>query len=394
MKYIIDFYKELDAVNLIVFWGTLIVVILLLTFSIILANKNKKLKYIIESKGIDIDNYDFDEELAIKKDVETDNNKITNQSESIIKETNKDIQVPKQEWHEGKFTPEELVMEYNKNETVKNTTDYYKKENDISTTTNKELSNKAYNNEYIQYRKPIINNVTNIVLEKETEVSKPPVTESNLYQNKTYNNNKYQSSNNIGVNNNVTEKKNESSRPITNEPNIYEKNTINKTTLNQTSPIGIVKKEDNNIRIINNARELHENLHYEDINEKKLSIPQVNSIQRQREIAEEVRKQEKREEKPRGNYLEEISKSLSKITNEEGLNRTEYELKQEEDAIISYKELMEKKDSIETVDEEEAIISMEELIARKQKEEKLYNITNDAENDKFINELKNFRSDL
>ena len=164
--------------------------------------------------------------------------------------------------------------------------------------------------------------------------------------------------------------------------------------MNQTSPIGIIKKEDNNTKIINNARELHENLHYEDINEKKLSIPQVNSIQRQREIAEEVRKQEKREEKTRGNYLEEISKSLSKITNGEGLNRTEYELKQEEDAIISYKELMEKKDSIETVDEEEAIISMEELIARKQKEEKLYNITNDAENDIFINELKNFRSDL
>ena len=138
-------------------------------------------------------------------------------------------------------------------------------------------------------------------------------------------------------------------------------------------------------------KNLNEN-HQKQIKEE---IPtNIDIINRQAEIAREIKKQEMYETKPKGNYLEEISKSLSKITSDEGINRTEYELKQEEDAIISYRELMEKKDTIEAIEEEEAIISMEELMKKKQNEEKLYNLTNDAEDEKFINELKNFRGDL
>ena len=55
---------------------------------------------------------------------------------------------------------------------------------------------------------------------------------------------------------------------------------------------------------------------------------------------------------------------------------------------------MQKKDSIKIVDEEDAIISIEELKKRKQEEEKLYNITEKENNSDFINELKNFRSNL
>ena len=42
MKLIIDFYKNLDAFNMILFWGVIIVIILLLIFSFILINKNNK----------------------------------------------------------------------------------------------------------------------------------------------------------------------------------------------------------------------------------------------------------------------------------------------------------------------------------------------------------------
>lgn len=92
-------------------------------------------------------------------------------------------------------------------------------------------------------------------------------------------------------------------------------------------------------------------------------------------------------------YLKEVSHKLANAKELEGINRTQYEIKQEEDAIISYEELMRKKDSIQIIDEEDAVISIEELTKRKQ-QEKLYNITEEEENEKFIKELKNFRHDL
>ena len=64
---------------------------------------------------------------------------------------------------------------------------------------------------------------------------------------------------------------------------------------------------------------------------------------------------------------------------------------------------MEKKDSIQTIDEEEAVISIEELMNRNNKQQekkekdtdtKLYNLTDEEENDDFIKELKQFRNDL
>ena len=101
-------------------------------------------------------------------------------------------------------------------------------------------------------------------------------------------------------------------------------------------------------------------------------------------------------------YLEEVSRKLAEAEIPDEIERTNYELKQEEDAIISFKELMEKKDSIQTIDEEDAVISIEELMNRNnqkteaqlEEERKLYNLTEEEENDNFIKELKQFRNDL
>ena len=100
-------------------------------------------------------------------------------------------------------------------------------------------------------------------------------------------------------------------------------------------------------------------------------------------------------------YLEAVSKKLAAAEIPDEIERTNYELQQEEDAIISYKELMEKKDSIQTVDEEDAIISIEELMDRTKKQQeiteesqKLYNLTEEEATDNFIKELKQFRNDL
>ena len=152
----------------------------------------------------------------------------------------------------------------------------------------------------------------------------------------------------------------------------YQRNVLREMSLSQTSPIGIVKNNTQEERIINNAKELQNNLKEELSNEE---IPKITK-------------------EDNNTYLKEVSQKLNEATNLNEIQRTAYELKQEEDAIISYQELMAKKDNIHIVDEEEAVISIEELINRKKQEEKLYNITKEEENNIFIDELKNFRHDL
>lgn len=139
----------------------------------------------------------------------------------------------------------------------------------------------------------------------------------------------------------------------------YQKNVLREMSLSQTSPIGIIRKDNKE--------------------EEKITDLQ-NSLTIEKENNKE--------------YINEVKEKLSNAINNEEIVRTEYELKQEEDAIISYEELMQKKDSIEIVDEEEAVISIEELIEKKKQEEKIYKLTEEEENNSFINELKQFREDL
>ena len=68
-------------------------------------------------------------------------------------------------------------------------------------------------------------------------------------------------------------------------------------------------------------------------------------------------------------FANEIVEKMEEETKPSNIELTDYEKKQEEEAIISYDELMKVKD-------------------------KIYNITDDEETDEFIDELKNFRLDL
>lgn len=356
MNFIIDFYKELDTVNLIIFWGVIIVVLLLLIFSIILANKNRKLEKIIESNGINIEDNDYDE-LPIKKEKEpqiieektnieinnnfntqeqtekyseTENNNTHNSS--IKKELTEDIPIiePMNDIQEEKFIAEEHIMEYNNN-----------------------------------------------------MISKP---KDNSNQKEIIKHNNYQE--NISL------------------PGAYQKNVLREVYPSQTSPIGIIKQENKIEKEERNARELNEilknNTSNQEIRENKelnnnrnIDINNVSNNHVDKEKYKyHAAPKVYQETYKRGNYLEELSKKMAENNNQNDIDRTEYELKQEEEAIISYEELMQKKDSIKIVDEEDAIISIEELKKRKQAEEKLYNITEKENNSDFINELKNFRSDL
>ena len=320
MNYIIEFYKGLDTVNLIIFWGVIIVIVLLLVFAIIISNKNKELVKIIESKSIDIDEYDENDIPTLK----ADNTSLKFEEETIKNEVVK---------------ANNAVID----DTINNNYFFKNDENVEEEITEKKESFNA--EEYISDYNQTIHEIDN-------------------------NTNK----SNIIIDNNISE------TIPSNQP--YQKNVLNEMSLNQTSPIGIIKTNDTQNKEIQKAEEL-----YNSFNEKNNSNVNTANDNNQRNINNSSNNYYKR-----GNYLEELSKKSSDI--KEGINRTEYELKQEEDAIISYQELMQKKDQLQIIDEEEAIISVNELLNTKNKNEKLYNISDNEENDKFIDELKDFRSGL
>lgn len=195
-----------------------------------------------------------------------------------------------------------------------------------------------------------------------------------------------------------------SKQDIPNGP--YQKNVLKEISSRQTSPIGIVKEFDKQNKELIKAQELQQSLNNEsknDINDKETIIKieekpkkeaTIKNINKEKTIIEKQNIEINNEKQTKEQYLKEVSEKLSKATENNTIKRTEYELKQEEEAIISYEELMQKKDHIKIIDEEEAIISIEELIAKKNKTEKMYNLTEEEENEKFLNELKNLRKDL
>jgi len=360
MNLIIDFYKELDTINLIIFWGTILVIFLLLTFAIIIANKNKKLKRIIVSKEHEIEK--SKDELAIKQNI------INEKEETIINNTqNNDVYIARPIIKEELTEKEEI----NINETETDKT-YLTSPIKQQVTPEKNIANNIQNNEV--YLMPPINE------EKETkeELTKD-IPEREEFIVEEY----------VKPNKEIT---------IPNTP--YQRNVLREMSLGQTSPIGITRKEPNPQREILNKEENHttiqnieiledslpsktyKNTYQEEMNNSKKMINKL--YEEEKKVNQEVTKH--------NNYLQEVSKKLEESKND--IERTAYEIKQEEDAIISYEELMKKKDTLKIEDEEDAIISIEELKRRKAEQERIYNITKEEEDNKFINELKDFRSDL
>ena len=296
MDLIIDFYKSLDTINLIVFWGIIIVLILLLIFAIVLINKNMKLKEMLDESISEENKTTSSDEIPVKNEI------IKEETETKIVEEKTDNSTMKEESVPEKtnFIAEEYVMEYNK--------DLF---------------------------------------------SLPNIKKAEPYEEKK----EY------------------------NKPAPYQKNILREISSNQTSPIGIIKTENNKSVDEIKAKELYNSLNNTKNNKETLSISNDNESKLDKK---QIDKQK---------YIRDVSKKLAEANNRNDIDRTEYEIKQEEEAIISYDELMQKKDEIKIIDEEEAVISIDELMQKKQKE-KLYNLVDEEENDKFIDELKDFRRDL
>lgn len=157
-----------------------------------------------------------------------------------------------------------------------------------------------------------------------------------------------------------TSNKEEEKREEVKENNLYQKNVLREISSKQpVSPIHIEKKEEYT------ARENLDNFDFNSVNyDNGLGMtyedPNISPLE-EMEDAYEVNDNMK--------FASEIVEKMEEETKPSNIELTDYEKKQEEEAIISYDELMKVKD-------------------------KIYNITDDEETDEFIDELKNFRLDL
>lgn len=124
----------------------------------------------------------------------------------------------------------------------------------------------------------------------------------------------------------------------------YSKNVLREiSTRYQTSPISIKKEENKDM---------------------------VNIVSISKEEVPEVKIDQVKPKEEKLSFAEEISKKMEEELKPQTIELTDYEKKQEEEAIISYQELLETN------------------------KDRLYNITEEEETVDFIKELKSFRSSL
>ena len=128
----------------------------------------------------------------------------------------------------------------------------------------------------------------------------------------------------------------------------YSKNVLREiSTRYQTSPISIKKEENND----------------------KVNIASI-SKDEEPKVKEEVVVQKEKTNQEKLSFAEEISKKMEEELKPQTIELTDYEKQQEEEAIISYQELLQTN------------------------KDRLYNITDEEETVDFIKELKSFRSSL
>lgn len=453
MEFIIDFYNNLDTLNLIIFWGIIIVIILLLIFSFILMSKNKKLSKIVQNKHIQedlpikeqetkeennqdiiISNIEEDNtilpELPIISEIE-ESNPIKTEQEFIAEEH---IKKYNQEVYQQPIIKENLEEEINKQNNYSNTSKNISKEIEIPTkpyqrNVLREMS--LSQTSPIGITKPI--NKEDKIIEKAKDLEdslngiedKEELTrDKNMIINKTI---KKELSEIDDSSNRKTEISfNKIERQIPIDKKIVKENEVKyERNYNQHDHQQKTPKKEIDIEKINTNHLQYSTKTIDSYKENNISkqttfntLKQTNeektenySYTKNEYIPPQVREllnvpllneTENRSKSTSEKYLEEVSRKLAEAEIQDEIERTDYELEQEENAIISYKELMEKKDSIQTIEEEEAVISIEELMNRNNqpKEEiheevaKLYNISEEEENDNFLKELKQFRNDL
>lgn len=146
---------------------------------------------------------------------------------------------------------------------------------------------------------------------------------------------------------------------------LYTKNILNEVgTRDQTSPIVIGKK-----------------VYPDEVQEEEEVVQKLRPI----EILEEE-ENDREEERESHSFVEEISKQIEKDLEPQTIDLTEFERRQEEDAVISYEELIKNKTRSSRYVDEEELLKEEDF-------ENTYQLDTD-DDEEFLKELKSFRNDL
>jgi len=406
MNFIVEFYQSLDALNVIIFWGIIIVILLLIVFIILMINKNKKNKTEITHKSYQDELYS--DEIALPSNsrdtlIMKDDNlliqeeKQTNFEPFVIPEPQV---TPEKVEVEKNFQAEEHVMEYDHElfnlSHVKKNNELPPEEQKSEQTSEKQpfqMPTKPYERNVL--REMSLGQTSPIgIVKKEnsyTKLASNPkgsIVESTPPMPKQAVETSAVSSSSVGKVNMEKEITQVDDAPIINKSEVTRQSEIKKiaeinssNTITDTIAEETIQQHPANITIDKKFSNY----------ENKPTVTNETIVKSNEEI-----KQDNfiKTSTSNATFLEEVSRKLAEAEVPDEIDRTDYELQQEEDAIISYKELMAKKDTIKTIDEEDAVISIQELTARKNHQEKLYNLTEEEENNEFIDELKKFRNDL
>lgn len=306
------FYQSLDIGGLVVVWGLLFVFLFFMVATFLLFSKNRELGKLLQEKTKKVAELEAEKRALLEKKID----------KVAVKDLNKDIKPVKEKQEvtleeEAIFTDDETndAPVVNKNNINDN----------ISINSKEDVSNKDKMISDVTDKEVVINTNSNIDDKRNEEVKQAKEVGQDEVVEKP--------SDSISTRSQV------SNNTVSSNNNLYSRSALKDNRRFQTSPINIIREES-----------LDETM-------QKLKPIKIG------EAKEDVKRENV-------NFVEEISRKMEQEIKPQTIELTDYELKQEEEAIISYDELMKNKD-------------------------RLFKITDDEEDDaQFIEELKYFRNSL
>lgn len=306
------FYQSLDIGGLVVVWGLLFVFLFFMVATFLLFSKNRELGKLLQEKTKKVAELEAEKRALLEKKID----------KVAVKDLNKDIKPVKEKQEvtleeEAIFTDDEnndapVINKNNINDniSINSKEDVSDKDKMISDVTDKEVVINTNSN---------IDDKRNEEVKQAKEVGQDEVVEKPSAP--------------------ISARSQVSNNTVSSNNNLYSRSALKDNRRFQTSPINIIREE--------SLDETMQKLKPIEIGEAKEDVKRENV-----------------------NFVEEISRKMEQEIKPQTIELTDYELKQEEEAIISYDELMKNKD-------------------------RLFKITDDEEDDaQFIEELKYFRNSL
>lgn len=306
------FYQSLDIGGLVVVWGLLFLFFFFMVATFLLFSKNRELGKLLQEKTKKVAELETEKRALLEKKID----------KVAVKDLNKDIK-PVKEKQEVTLEEEAIFTDDESNDaSVVNKNNI---NDNISINSKEDVSNKDKMIGNVTDKEVVINTNSNIDDKRKEEVKQATkVGQEEIIESPS---------------DSISTRSQVSNNTVSSNNNLYSRSALKDNRRFQTSPINIIREE--------TLDETMQKLKPIEIGEAKEDVKRENV-----------------------NFVEEISRKMEQEIKPQTIELTDYELKQEEEAIISYDELMKNKD-------------------------RLFKITDDEEDDaQFIEELKYFRNSL